>query len=132
MLSRPPEESIAPLLSGSDLTFAVSLVTNRDAEAPQVMIRHHAAGTVEVSENTIDFAWPEGIYSLSHVALPFPESDPLYGGAAAEESPGVSLGSLTPRGERNVLQIPAADLLRQRWNPFYVYLENRIVEFVGL
>jgi len=132
MLSRPPEESIAPLLSGSDLTFAVSLVTNRDAEAPQVMIRHHAAGTVEASENTIDFAWPEGIYSLSHVALPFPESDPLYGGAAAEESPGVSLGSLTPRGERNVLQIPAADLLRQRWNPFYVYLENRIVEFVGL
>jgi len=131
LLSRRPEESIAPLLSDSDLTFAVSLVTNRDAESPEVMIRHHEAGAKEISDTPIDFAWPEGVYSLSHVALPFPESDPLYGGAAAAESPGISLGSLTPRGERNVLQIPAADLLRQRWNPFYVYLENRIVEFVS-
>jgi len=131
LLSHHPEERITPLLSDSKLTFAVSLVTNRNAESPKVMIRQHAVGTKEVSDNPIDFAWPEDIYSLSHVALPFPESDPLYGGGAAEESPGISLGSLTPRGERNVLQIPAADLLRQRWNPFYVYLENRIVEFVS-
>lgn len=130
MLSRKPEEVILPLLSGSNLTFTVSIVTNRDAESPEVMIRHRTAGAKEISDSPIDFAWPEGVYSLSHVALPFPESDPLYGGAAAEESPGISLGSLAPRGERNVLQIPAADLLRQRWNPFYVYLENRIVEFV--
>jgi len=131
LLRRHPAEIITPLLSGRDLTFSVSLVTNRDAESPDVMVRHHAAGAGEVSDNPIDFAWPEGVYSLSHVALPFSESDPLYGGKAATESPGISLGSLTPRGERNVLQIPAADLLRQRWNPFYVYLENRIVEFVN-
>jgi len=131
LLRRHPEESITPLLSDGKLTFAVSLVTNRDAESSEVTIRHHAAGVKKDSNNPIDFAWPEGIYSLSHVALPFPESDPLYGGKAATESPGISLGSLTPRGERNVLQIPADDLLRQRWNPFYVYLENRIVEFVN-
>jgi len=130
LLSRRPEASILPLLSGDDLTFTVSFVTNRNNGSPEVMIRHHAAGRVETSDKPIDFAWPEGVYSLSHVALPFPESDPLYGGTAAPESPGISLGSLAPRGERSVLQIPAADLLRQRWNPFYVYLENRIVEFI--
>jgi hypothetical protein len=65
------------------------------------------------------------------VALPFPESDPLYGGDAAGESPGISLGHFAPRGERNVLQISATDMLRQRWNPFYMFLENRIVAFVS-
>jgi len=131
LLNRNPAESVNPLLSGDSLNFALRLVTNRDAESPEVIIRRRLAGKSAVTDNPIDFSWPDGIYSLSHVALPFPESDPLYGGTDAVDSPGISLGNFAPRGERNVLQIPATDMLRQRWNPFYVYLENRIVEFVG-
>jgi len=131
LLSRNPETIINPLLNGDSLTFALSLVTNRNAENPEVMIRHRPTGKSEVTEKAIAFAWPDGIYSLSHVALPFPESDPLYGGTMADSSPGISLGNFAPRGERNVLQISANDMLRQRWNPFYVLLENRLVEFVG-
>jgi alpha-beta hydrolase superfamily lysophospholipase len=131
LLSRNPETLINPLLNGDSLTFALSLVTNRNAENPEVMIRHRPTGKSEVTEKAIAFAWPDGIYSLSHVALPFPESDPLYGGTMADSSPGISLGNFAPRGEKNVLQISANDMLRQRWNPFYVLLENRLVEFVG-
>ena len=130
LLTRQPGAVIAPLLKGDKLTFTLSLVTNRDAESPEVLIRQRPAGAAAVTDKPIDFAWPDGIYSLSHVALPFPENDPLYGGTASEDSPGISLGSLAVRGERNVLQISATDMLRQRWNPFYVFLENRIVEFV--
>jgi hypothetical protein len=66
------------------------------------------------------------------VALPFPANDLLYGVEDAEQSPGIRLGSLAPRGEKGVLQLPAADMLRQRWNPFYTYIEQRTLEFMGL
>jgi hypothetical protein len=36
------------------------------------------------------------------------------------------------RGERGVLRIPASDMLRQRWNPFYPYLEKKVLELVDL
>ena len=36
------------------------------------------------------------------------------------------------RGERGVLRISPGDMLRIRWNPFYSYLEGRVLEFVGL
>jgi hypothetical protein len=41
-------------------------------------------------------------------------------------------GNMDLRGEREVLQIPAEDMIRLRWNPFYSYLERRLLEFVHL
>ena len=35
-------------------------------------------------------------------------------------------------GERGVLQIGASDMLRLRCNPFYSYLERRVIEFLKL
>ena len=43
----------------------------------------------------------------------------------------LQIGKLALRGERGVLQIPAADMLRLRWNPFYSYMEQRLLEFTG-
>ena len=76
--------------------------------------------------------WPDGIYSLSHVALPFPSGDPLYGTDSESDSPGVVLGDLAFRGERGVLFIPPAEMLRLRSNPFYPYLEQRVLEHFKL
>jgi len=76
--------------------------------------------------------WPGGLYSLSHVALPFPMNDPLYGKLKPDDSTMIHLGSTDLRGERGVLQISAADMLRLRWNPFYPYIEKRALEFVRL
>ena len=93
---------------------------------------HKDPGDSEVTEVALDLAWPEGLYSLSHVALPFPIDDRLYGGQDTGESPGMQRGRIELRGERGVLQIPAVDMLRRRWNPFYPYMEQRLLEFVGL
>ena len=132
LLSSHPEADIKSLLAGAELTFAISLVTNKNNESRNVVVRHRPAGSSNITEKPIDLLWPDGIYSLSHVALPFPGNDPVYGGLASGSSPGISLGNLVPRGERNVLQIPAADLLRLRWNPFYAYMEGRLIEFVSV
>jgi len=64
--------------------------------------------------------------------MPMPAGDPLYGGPEAGKSPGIRLGNLELRGERGVLRIAAADMLRIRWNPFYPYLEQRTLDFMRL
>ena len=71
-------------------------------------------------------------FSLSHVALPFPENDPVYGNMATE-SPGgpVALGLLSPRGERAVLTVPVDVLMRVSSNPFFPYLAQRMSAWVN-
>ena len=71
--------------------------------------------------------WPHEVYSLSHVALPFPPDDPVYGGPNAGKSPGIQLGDIALRGEKGVLQVSGTDMLRLRWNPFHDYVAKRIV-----
>jgi hypothetical protein len=77
-------------------------------------------------------SWPEDVYSLAHVSLPFPPDDPLYGGEAATSTSGLQLGDVALRGERGALKVPASDMLRLRWNPFYSFLEDRVLEFFSL
>ena len=36
------------------------------------------------------------------------------------------------RGEKGVLRMKAGDMLRQRWNPFYPYLEERVLDRLQL
>ena len=47
------------------------------------------------------------------------------------KSQGIRLGNLAMRGERGVLQVSAADMLRLRWNPFSPYVEQRVLDFLG-
>ena len=72
------------------------------------------------------------MYSLSHVALPFPIDDPVYGGKArGRESGSVSLGRLSPRGEKGALIVPAEVLMRVTWNPFFPYLAHRVERWIN-
>ncbi|MCJ7814553.1 MAG: hypothetical protein MUP31_00740 [Xanthomonadales bacterium] len=36
------------------------------------------------------------------------------------------------RGEQGALRVPAAELLRQRWNPFYPFMEETTLQFLNL
>ena len=75
-------------------------------------------------------SWPPGVFSLSHVAVPFTPDDPLYGTAEATRATGLPLGSLSARGESGVLRISDGAMLRLRHNPFYEYTENHAVEWL--
>jgi len=81
---------------------------------------------------TLPYSWPKLQFSLSHVAMPIADGDPLYGKLDNSKSPGVQLGHLAMYGESSVLQISPSALLRQRWNPFYDYTEKRMLTFLGL
>jgi hypothetical protein len=72
-------------------------------------------------------AWPRGVYSLSHVAIPFAPDDPVYGSSGNEHKngyQGLPLGALQPRGETHLLTAPLSQLMRLRHNPFYAYVEQ--------
>lgn len=76
--------------------------------------------------------WPEKVYSLSHVAIPFSSADLLYGPMGPNESNNyVNLGTFAPRGEKNILNIPTDQLMRLRYNPFFDYMERKIVDIIN-
>ncbi len=127
-----PATVVQALHDDPDPAFTLSVATNESPQSRQVIVRTLRHGQATPIELDTGLSWPAGIYSLAHVALPFPPQDPVYGGRPEEASPGIYLGDLALRGERGVLQIPAADMLRLRWNPFYPYVESRVFEFLGL
>jgi pimeloyl-ACP methyl ester carboxylesterase len=127
-----PDEMIRALQAAQEPVYTLYLVTNRAPGDSTVVERSWVGGRQAAEEWVLGLAWPDDVYSLSHVALPFPPGDPLYGGRPEQSSPGIRLGNIAFRGERAVLQISPSAMLRLRWNPFYPYLEDRALAFLGL
>jgi hypothetical protein len=127
-----PSAWIDPMVAGLNHTFMLTLLSNKDQFDRELMAYGRMPGTADIEACDTDLKWPRDVYSLSHVALPFPPDDPVYGRDTAVSSPGIKLGNMAPRGEKNVLQIPASDILRLRHNPFYSYQEQRLLAFIGL
>jgi hypothetical protein len=67
------------------------------------------------------------------VAIPFAPDDPVYGASDDPQGPyqGLPLGALRPRGETRLLTAPLSQLIRLRHNPFFTYLEQRVVGEMG-
>jgi alpha-beta hydrolase superfamily lysophospholipase len=131
MFLTPGSGALAELaVDGGPYPFAVTLVTNVAPTSQRVEARTRPAGAASFTATPLELAWPPGVYSLSHVAVPFPPDDPVYG---LRPPPGywATLGSLEARGERGVLRLPASLLQRLRCNVFFPYLEERLVAFVG-
>ena len=126
-----PSAMVTALQQNTGKTFTLSLVTNSNAGGPGVMSSVLQLGANESVNTELALSWPTDVYSLSHVALPFPPDDPLYGLTSQPDSR-LHIGALAFRGERNVLQIPASEMLRLRSNPFYPFLEENVLEFFDL
>jgi alpha-beta hydrolase superfamily lysophospholipase len=113
--------------------FVRTLVTNASPDTRAVVARRVLAGARAASEEPLGLEWPTDVYSLSHVAIPFPVDDPLYGLDPGPNAFGTRrLGALAPRGEKAVLAVPVDTLMRVMSNPFYPYLERRLLEWVGV
>jgi alpha-beta hydrolase superfamily lysophospholipase len=132
LMRSDPIGVIQALKADPDPGFTLTLVTNKNARSREAAVLTKRPGQTVSAASDLGLAWPEDLYSLAHVALPFPPDDPLYGGHPTQRSPGIRLGDVALRGERGVLQIAASDMLRLRWNPFYPYVESRVMAFFGL
>ena len=131
LLVDDPGPQTARLMDDARLPFAVTLVGSESPESQRVVARRKPPYSTDVtSEVGLGEDWPPGVISLSHVALPFPPDDPLYGARPPAGGEGVFLGQLAIRGERGLLKIPSDWLMRLRHNPFYDYLEDVAVRWI--
>ena len=128
MLVAEPGPLTSRLSSAAELPFNYTLVANRSTATREVSARYRPAHSAAVTEEQpLDVAWPTGVVSLSHVALPFPQDDPLYGAQAPQDPDQLFLGRQSLQGERGLMRMNPAFLFRLRHNPFYDYLEQRVV-----
>jgi alpha-beta hydrolase superfamily lysophospholipase len=129
-LLRPAADTaLARLLPSRARTYRTTIITNANVTNGEEVERTIEAGEVSEHDRALGFTYPPGLYSLSHVALPFPMNDSLYGLTPdPSENFGVNLGALAPRGERNVLIASLDSLLRVSSNPFFPYMIERIDE----
>ncbi|WP_309398491.1 alpha/beta hydrolase [Cerasicoccus maritimus] len=132
LLKHDPKAELVALLKDQDLTYTLTAVTNVGPDSPQVLARSHAPDETEPTERLLEAAWPQDVYSLSHIALPFAPDDPLYGDAPRQPGERIVLGNLALRGERGVLTVAPGDMLRLHWNPFYDYMAGEIFAFLDL
>jgi hypothetical protein len=130
VLISDPGPLTARLMADGSLPFRLTLITNEDPNSNIVVSRLKTPFSTEASTEPLDLAWPSGVISLSHVALPFPPDDPLYGRREFAPDDSLQLGQIDFQGERNLLKFPADWLLRLRYNPFYVFLERRALQWV--
>jgi len=126
-LIRSPCDSLLQRLTESPPSnYILTLLTNRDETSREVVEHRFAPGWESVEPEPLGLAWPEGVYSLSHVAIPFPPDDPLYGDRHPDSGESFILGNLAPRGEKKVLTVSVEQLMRLRYNPFYSVLSQRL------
>ena len=121
-------------MDDGNLPFHLTLVTNENAESTALVSRRKTAFSTQTTIESLGLAWPRGVFSLSHVALPFPPDDPVYGrrDPSADDRPGdlIHLGQIALQGERGMLRFSSDWLLRLRHNPLYPLLETRVLEWV--
>jgi len=125
-----PRSLTSSLIGDPGLPFAITLVTNEDDESLAVVARQQPPySAVFTSSEPLGMSWPASILSLSHVALPIPPDDPLYGQRPPADDQVIFLGQMAIQGERGLFALSPDWLLRLRHNPFYAYLEARAIDW---
>jgi alpha-beta hydrolase superfamily lysophospholipase len=121
-----PRALTSSVIGDPKLPFGVTLVTNESPDSPVVEARRQLPFSDQVSSvEPLGTQWPASVISLSHVALPIPPDDPLYGQRPPDNNQILFLGDMAIRGERGMLTLSSDWLLRMRYNPFYGYVEER-------
>ncbi|MBT8428630.1 MAG: alpha/beta hydrolase [Gammaproteobacteria bacterium] len=131
LMTEDPGPLTDRVMNDDKLPFAVTLLANENAKSTRVVARHKTPFSADVSRSEpLNLYWPRGVISLSHVALPFPPDDPLYGQRPPDNDDVLFLGEMAIQGERGMLKLPDSWLLRLRYNPFYEYMEQRVLDWL--
>ena len=132
LLRAATETVLGRVLPPPPRAFRTTIITNADPTSNEMVERVIEAGATTEQVRDLGLTYPLDVFSLSHVAIPFPPSDSLYGSAPDPgEDFGIHLGTLAPRGERGALILSLDSLLRMSSNPFYPYLAGRIEDGIG-
>lgn len=123
--------AVNTLLPPAPRAYTTTVVTNATAHTLQTVARTTLAQEQNEHRYPLHLAWPADMYSLSHVAVPFPLSDSLYGREPDEKNRyGISLGTISLRGETGTLSVGLETLMRVTSNPFFPWMLARVDEHI--
>jgi hypothetical protein len=129
-LLRPSSETaLARMLPTTPQRYQISVIGNDPAVKGSLntVARTFDVGATTATQRALDTPYPAEIFSLSHVAVPFPMDDALYGlNPVKDEYFGIHIGTLAPRGERGALIVSMDFISRISANPFYPLMMERI------
>jgi alpha-beta hydrolase superfamily lysophospholipase len=129
LLSASAEVVLNRVLPPPPRRFRTAIIANAGPDSDAMVERVTEAGAVSEEIRPLDLAYPPEVFSLSHLALPFPTTDGLYGmHPDPSDDFGINLGAMATRGERGALIVSLDSLLRMTSNPFFPYLLGRIEE----
>ncbi|WP_153145027.1 carboxylesterase [Dechloromonas sp. H13] len=130
LLRRSAETALARIMPELPQPYRITVVGNERADPMTTFARIVDAGSTTERVQPLAVRYPPEIFSMSHVSIPFPLTDPLYGlhPDTSQEDFGVQLGTLAPRGERGALVVNMDFLSRVASNPFFPFMIERIEE----
>jgi len=129
LLAPGPLQGLERLRNEPSLPFRLTIIGNRPGGTAGIAATTREAGAREVTERDLPLEWPRGVFSLGHVALPFPPDDPVYGldpPTGGELT--FNLGAVPARGESGALLVPLGMFARLRSNPFFDVIRAKVVE----
>ncbi|MFN7780372.1 MAG: alpha/beta hydrolase [Betaproteobacteria bacterium] len=127
LLSPNPQLRLERLMPAPPRRYSTVVITNASANSADMIARVVPAGASAEQVQPLALTYPFEVFSLSHVAVPFPVEDPLYGMKPdLSEDYGANLGTLAVRGERGALVVSLDSLIRMSSNPFYPYMIEKI------
>ncbi|ABZ77073.1 conserved hypothetical protein [Shewanella halifaxensis HAW-EB4] len=126
LILNDPIQPYQQLMAQGEFNYDFTLIENRSLKSKYIQARNLNDNSI----TSLGLSWPKQVYSLSHVALPFPKSDALYGPIWDANKPHIQIGTGASRGERGVISVPASEIMRQKWNPFYPYILDKMDEVI--
>jgi alpha-beta hydrolase superfamily lysophospholipase len=123
LMKQRPKDPADFFVAAAPLNFGVTILRNRNRHGSEISMMRLAPGARNAFVESTRLTWPAGVFSLSHIAVPFRPDDPVYGDGSAIDTgqQRVMFGALAPRGEQGVLSLNPAYFLRARYNPFYEF-----------
>ena len=122
------EARVFPKLKRTDLPYQLSVLKNARPNSREVVVQSRDGDSWK--EQSTELAWPASVASLSHIAVPIPPEDRVYGIQESTADTGLSLGTVSIRAEPSALLLSSSLFVRCRNNPFYSLMEDRVVKWL--
>lgn len=132
LMKSRPRDPVEFFQSMAPLKYRATILSNQDQGSAGLDLVDIAAGERNATIMKTEYEWPAGIYSMSHIAVPFRPDDRVYGDGflyGTDESR-IALGAVAPRGEAGVLLLTSDYFLRTRYNPFFEFQARRIRDWL--
>jgi len=127
LLSAASETKLSLLLPAPPRRYRTVVLSNDGLAGEGVVERATEALAATETSRPLDLTYPREVYSLSHIAVPFPPTDGLYGLTPdPADDFGLELGTLAAHGEIGALVVNMNAMLRMSSNPFFPYVLERI------